>query len=251
MRRSDPDFYPLIASEYVFGLIRGRARERLEHMRCHNDELDGAIRRCEHRFGSLLLEVPEREPAPALARQLRARLDLGTQSRGANPARRWQLVSALALAATVTLGITLVWQDLILPPPSQRLMALSLIRNPAHQTTFVAEVTAHARRVTIYAVARPSIPSNRTLELWALYAGKAPVAVGLVAVGLVPRVQATARFVLPVAARKHLIGLAISIEPLGGSPKPFPTGPIVGKGPMTLLASSEAKSGGPALFGAS
>jgi anti-sigma-K factor RskA len=246
MRRSNPDFARLIATEYVFGLIRGRARERLEGMRRHDIELDRAIRSCEYRFGSLLLEVPEVAPGPALAGLLRSRLGIPHARPAAHSIRRWQLVSGFSLAAAVLLAAGLFWQSLELQPAPPRLMAVSMIRNASRQTTFVAEVTAHARRVMIYAVASPSVPSNRTLELWALVKGKAPIAVGLI-----PRQRLHGRFVMPAPARAHLVGLAISLEPLGGSPKPYPTGPIVGKGPMTLLASVGSRGKGPVLLGAS
>jgi anti-sigma-K factor RskA len=232
MRRRDSDFREAIAAEYILGVLHGAARRRLERMRREDRELDRVIHHYEARFAALGLEVPTLEPAPGFRQHLRQRLGIADPARTPPAGRTRSWWAGLAVAAVLVLTVVLSWRALIPSPVPRPPMAVSLIRDPAHRTTFVAVVSAGARSVLVYPVGHPAIPSGRTLELWALEAAHPPVAIGFFA-----KARSAYRYGMPRTARLHLVGLAVSIEPPGGSPRPYPTGPIVGQGPMTLLAA--------------
>jgi anti-sigma-K factor RskA len=235
MRRLDPDFQEAIAAEYLLGVLRGAARRRLEAMRREDLELDRVIDLCETRFAALGLGVPALEPTPAFRHHLRQKLGIADLDRPQSASRTRIWFPVFAVAAVVVLALVLTWRALIPPPVPRPPMAVSLIRSPTHRTIFVAVVSAGARSVLIYPVGQPSIPSGRTLELWALEAAHPPVPIGFFA-----KARRGYRYGMPRAARLHLVGLAFSVEPPGGSPRPYPTGPIIGRGPMTLLAATKA-----------
>jgi anti-sigma-K factor RskA len=75
-----------------------------------------------------------------------------------------------------------------------------------------------------------SLPSNHSPELWLIVPGHAPEAVGLIATDHVTA------FLLAPRLRAHLAAgatLAVSVEPIGGSPTGQPTGPVVASGVIT------------------
>jgi anti-sigma-K factor RskA len=69
------------------------------------------------------------------------------------------------------------------------------------------------------------------LELWAILPGQAPISLGVL-----PDSE-TARILVPAALRSQAaqFTLAITDEPLGGSPTGGPTGDVLAAGPMTTL----------------
>ncbi len=79
--------------------------------------------------------------------------------------------------------------------------------------------------------ASPETPADRVAELWVIGADGVPHSLGLLAR------QATAMTV-PAANRARLAAgavLAISVEPIGGSPTGLPTGPVVAKGALSSV----------------
>ena len=67
------------------------------------------------------------------------------------------------------------------------------------------------------------VPAGRSAQLWAIVGTGAPQPLGLFAVAG-DRVEADARRPAPISAGTTL---AISFEPVGGSPTGLPTGPVV------------------------
>jgi anti-sigma-K factor RskA len=100
----------------------------------------------------------------------------------------------------------------------------------------VASADRTGRVLTIKALAAVQPAPDRVLQLWALPAQGNPSSLGLVpspAQGL-----SVVRMDLPAPAGQALQNiptLAISLEPLGGSPTGLPTGPVLYSGPVQRL----------------
>ena len=77
----------------------------------------------------------------------------------------------------------------------------------------------------------PATPANRVAELWVIGADGVPHSLGVIAR------RANAMTVDPVNRARLAAGavLAISVEPLGGSPTGLPTGPVVAKGALASV----------------
>jgi anti-sigma-K factor RskA len=74
------------------------------------------------------------------------------------------------------------------------------------------------------------VPPGKALELWALTASGTPVSLGLLPV------TGDHHRVLTPGQRAALDGtkqLAVSLEPVGGSPTGLPTGPVLHVAPLT------------------
>jgi anti-sigma-K factor RskA len=77
-----------------------------------------------------------------------------------------------------------------------------------------------------------TIPARRAAELWAIGADATPRSLGVLSAGDAPRLTIAA------ARRAQLargVPLAISVEPLGGSPTGSPTGPVIATGALTTV----------------
>jgi len=72
-----------------------------------------------------------------------------------------------------------------------------------------------------------TLQAGRSLELWALPASGAPRSLGLIS-------ARDASVVQRGRVSKDVTGLAVSLEPAGGSPTGAPTGPVLFVGELTL-----------------
>jgi anti-sigma-K factor RskA len=72
-------------------------------------------------------------------------------------------------------------------------------------------------------------PAGRDHELWIIPAGGQPISLGLVRAGEPQRLP-VAREIAPHFRQRSAI--ALSVEPVGGSPKHGPTGPVVASGEL-------------------
>ena len=131
----------------------------------------------------------------------------------------WRMASvSLALCLSIALG-ALVYERLAAPSGGVEILA-SLAG--AGEGTLIARYDP-ARAAFTFASTLPPLASGRDHELWAIVEGEAPVSLGV----LPPRG-------LPLAVEARLrpllrpgVTLAVTDEPLGGSPTGGPTGALV------------------------
>ena len=86
--------------------------------------------------------------------------------------------------------------------------------------------------MTLAPVGDMALPADRAAELWLSPSGGAPQSLGVI------DPTHTGRMSIPQALRAGLGAdalLAVSVEPLGGSPTGQPTGPVVAKGAMQAV----------------
>jgi len=93
--------------------------------------------------------------------------------------------------------------------------------------TLVAGLSPDRQQLTIQPLEKVSLTSDQSLELWALKKDGPPASLGVIAAD---KLTAINKRTLP----KDTKGLAVTLEPLGGSPTGAPTGAIVFVGELTL-----------------
>jgi len=216
-----------LAAEYVLGTLRGGARRRFEGW-LHDD---AALRNITRDWADRLTPMGEFAPAVTPPRRvwraIEHRLHLRTASawenfwRGSAPAF-WRPLGLVAMVATLVLAVTLVqWRN---NQPSVDYVA-TLSDDKAQAALLVTADRRHgALDVRLAAGTTPA--ADRVLQLWAVPKAGAPRSLGVL-----PR-SGTVRLRLPAGALGDDVALlAVSVEPLGGSPDPTgPSGPIVYKG---------------------
>ena len=140
----------------------------------------------------------------------------------------WQGISMAAVLFAGYLGVQL----------------LTITTTPSIQpTVLAAQLVSETNPLQVLAVIEPvkneialrrivgEAPAGRSLELWAILPGQAPISLGVLSDG------ETSRILVPQELRSQVaqFTLAITDEPLGGSPTGDPTGDLLAAGPITEL----------------
>ena len=224
-----------LAAQYALGTLPALARRRLASIARRDATVAAAMHEWEWRLASLAEAVPGIAPAPRVWARIVLRLGLETAAAGQTPPPSWwgsvSLWRGLALAGfalAFALGVTL------LAPaperPDERIVVL-LTGQDAKPAVLVS-ADRGGRFLTVKAVGPMNVPADRSLELWALPEGRNPRPLGLVPATGVARLPLAA----PAgAALQDTPALAVSLEPVGGSPTGAPTGPVLYTGGVQRL----------------
>lgn len=203
-----------LAGAYVLGTLRGPARKRFERAMQDSAELRDSVLFWEQALAPLLFAAP-RKPARNLLPAIEARLGW---ARGQDAVRRlpWLPALGFAVVAAVSVMLWAPWTPKISPD-----FALALATEEGQLRWQFAVDKTH-NWIDVRVVSTPDLSARQDLELWLLVDGSAPKSLGLLSEqdGQIQRIEAT----LPLADG---IGLAVSVEPEGGSPTGQATGPII------------------------
>jgi len=206
-----------LAAEYVLGTLRGAARRRFERWRDSSELVAQLCGSWEQRLAPLAERLrPMSPPAGSLA-QIQRRLGLAPPA-----ALRW--TSALAVLALL-IAMFAFWPAGRISQPDR----VATISTPAGMVQWQVEVYTQRARLVVRSPGLVRQPSARDYELWALPTGGAAVSLGVI-----PVRGETSR-VLTDAQRRALARatqVAVSIEPVGGSPTGQTTGPVVFVAPL-------------------
>lgn len=220
MNYARPELLDPLAGEYVLGHLRGRARERFERLLLSDVAVAQTVTDWQERLAPLARLAPPVVPRPRVWREIRRRIAPARSRR-----RPWFSARAAAVAASAAflaiLGLYLARPAVTPAPAGQQLALLT-----SHQGTprwLISVRGRHLKMLTVGAGATP--PQGKSYQLWMLPGGGAkPISLGLLpSSGLASEVLSPRQ----VQALKGARGLAVSVEPHGGSPTGLPTGPVV------------------------
>jgi anti-sigma-K factor RskA len=216
----DRDELDVFAGEYVLGTLDAVAAVEAEQAIATNEALRAAIDRWQNRLHPLAALADSGEPNPATGSVIEARIAGGTTR--ATRAGPWYSVAvwrgiaaaALVLAAGLTLYTALAPT---VPSPNY----IALLHAP-HETSADWVVIVGKDGLSLRATQERKVTAGRSYELWAIAPGiTKPEPLGMIAPDGTLKLRT-----LPAAVGEGTT-LAVSIEPLGGSPTGRPTGPVV------------------------
>lgn len=242
MRWDDPTLRERLASEYVAGLLRGQARARFARRLQEDPALQRHVAHWQARFAELLTIAPPVQPPSRVWQHIaqRARAHADPDQTNTLVRRlswwRWSAVSGFATALILALVLILQSTHLLEPrrpgSPSAPLAApVAVLQNAQQQAVFLARMETRHARIVLSALHTLAVPPGHSLQLWIIkkQKGAAPVSVAVL------QQDAGKGLVLPLPASvkyAQIAALAISLEPAGGSPKPYPTGPVLYQGAL-------------------
>jgi anti-sigma-K factor RskA len=227
-----------LAGEYALGTLA--PAERMDFLRLlgRNRLAVEAVRDWQERLVPLALTLPPVEPPQHLLARIEGTIaGVGTRPLPANDNRvaRWQFASAAAaLVALITAGIALRPVEAPLAPqPRVVLQPVALTSGIAALTSggsTPALIVTHDKRTGQLKVIPVNMPDDQlhSFELWAIKGKAAPRPMGLID----PKKPAAQDVRMLEGGG---VTLAVSQEPIGGSPTGQPTGPVLFTGKLVEL----------------
>ncbi|MEG8043702.1 anti-sigma factor [Sphingomonas faeni] len=215
------------AAELALGLLEGEERGAALRRVLAEPGFAAQVEWWRSRLAVLFDLWPEHAAPPHLAARVEASLD-GTPARAQTSRFAWPALAAVtsAIAASLLLFVMVrpeptvpVSQPIVVRPTSVLVAMLGDAKSPV---AAVYDPANGALRVA----AGPGVPDARVAQLWVIGGDGVPHSLGLLSgrpTSLAPKGVNRGR-ITPGAT------LAISVEPLGGSPTGLPTGPVVATG---------------------
>ncbi len=232
MRYRDPNLRSLLAGEYVLGTLHGGARRRFERLLERDPVLRGEVENWEAALLPLAEALPEHPPPDRVWQRIRSRIEPLPESPAPglwHSLRFWRSGALLATACALLLAVGLGFQ--VTRPPEIRYVAV--IADSEQRSAWLITATPQRATLEVRTLQPQTLAGDRSFELWLLPgAGEPPRSLGL----LGPASRSTRA--LPSAVADLLpagSGLAVSLEPSGGSPTGQPTGPVLYQGPLLRL----------------
>lgn len=231
----------LIAGEFALGLLDAKEHAEAEARFAADPVFAAEVMAWEERLRPLLAQ-DNAQPAPDMFDRIAARLPAnddhagdqdrfaGTTAQGGN-VRWWQAISGAAIAASLVMAVMLfnAPQPAPIPGPAAPVLVAALSGKAGPQA-MTARYDPMAGELLITPVAVDT--KERDTELWVINADGKPQSLGVVSQ------ERSSRIVLNAALRGRMIAgatLAVTEEPLGGSPTGQPTGAIILSGAIQTL----------------
>jgi anti-sigma-K factor RskA len=232
MNYDDPVLIDRLAAEYVLLTLRGAARRRFERLLLEAPAARDAVWRWEATFAGIAARDDVSVPHPRVWRRIEKQMHAETEKiPWWNSLPLLRVWSFGATAAALALAVALVFQA----PAPEQLPAerVAIVNDASASPLWVIGVNLSSGEITARAVNVQAQALDKVYELWVLPADGNPKSLGLL-----PVAGNSSRSTIPAGLRALLTnakGLAISIEPSGGSPTGLPTGPVVYQAAMVQL----------------
>ena len=230
MKYDDPQLRDMLAAEYVLGTLARRPRRRFQRLLQYDVGLRRTVSKWEAWLAPLADIVPAVEPPARVWRAIEARIARRRPPRSwwSSPAL-WRGAAAMSTALVIALATLLVAR----PPAEDPAAGVAVLTDGKSPPAMVVSWPLQSRYVRVKMLAQPPLPPGRSFELWMLPGGnQAPVSLGVIAASPTQTVPLTEK---ASAMLPGISGLAVSVEPEGGSTTGAPTGPVILSGPIVRL----------------
>ena len=229
MRLASEALRDKLAAEYVLGTMPVRSRRRFEIYLRLNPQLRRAVADWEMRLAPLAEQVPGIEPPPRIWKAIKSRIHGEHQPRPGF----WDKLAFWRLSAFASAVLALALAVFVLAPkPGEEIIAGRMVVVMQDVATSKPAMTASwephqrgSRLVRIHVIGHAEMPPRTAWELWMLPGGdQQPVSLGLITTHETQFVRIPEFLAAKLDAA---YGLAMSVEPAGGSPTGRPTGPVL------------------------
>lgn len=249
MSTPSDDIPDLRYAEYVLGVLDADARAAVEREMKESEAAAAAVERWRHRLLPFAEEIAPESPPGRVWQRIREELQLDaprpSATRSAQPDvgetlrfwRRFSLVAGVLLTAACVAIVALIVRRPT--PPAIPYMASTITETGGGVGWTATMDIGKARMIVVPASPQP-VSAGHSPELWLIPHGGKPIAVGVI--------SATAPIAIKLGpALLAQLGptavLAVSVEPLGGSPTGQPTGPVVAQGKIGAAAAGSQPAG--------
>jgi anti-sigma-K factor RskA len=233
----DSDRNNLRYAEYVLGVLDADARADVAREVASNDEAAVAVGLWQRHLSPLTETLPDVAPSEDVWVRIQRLLkwdagrEAGQQVGLWENLRFWQWFGVGASLVAAACIVMLVIAPLRTQPPvSSGVVMVSSIRQENGVADWTATMDLDRKQIIVVPAAAAGIARDRSTQLWLIPAGQAPISLGVF--------KPDSATVLPLnaivlAKLGPTAALAVSVEPVGGSPTGEPTGPVVAKGAIS------------------
>ncbi|MEO5611938.1 MAG: anti-sigma factor [Sphingomicrobium sp.] len=225
-----------LAAEFALGVLDGTALARARSLAAADPQFRAEVARWSGRLAPLLDDVtPIAPPARAWSGIDAA---IGGSPKPDNVVylnRRvnlWRGLAAGATALAASLAVVLVTQppQSLAPPVAVAALAplAAMLGDDQRDLKLMASYDPASRRLMVAAASDMPTDPGHAHELWMIPADGKPRSLGTM-----PGPKMRAELPLPMAKQfREGVTLALSVEPMGGSPTGLPTGPVIASGKL-------------------
>ncbi|MGN6819418.1 MAG: anti-sigma factor [Sphingomonas sp.] len=219
----DPD---MTAAELALGLLDGEERAAALRRVLADPVFAREVEDWRRRLAGLFDDYPEVAAPESVADRLIAP-EAPAVARPRS-AFRWPIAAMVgAIAAMLALFVRFQPAPRVEGPPHHMMVASLMMSDKSSAVPAMVDMTTGEMRIGETGMA----PQGKTAQLWMIGGDGVPRSMGMLAS------TGPSRMMLPMEKRRHLktgMMLAVSIEPLGGSPTGLPTGPVVASGKLSV-----------------
>jgi anti-sigma-K factor RskA len=246
---SDADMPDLRYAEYVLGVLDADAQAQVEREVAASEAAAALVELWRRRLLPLAEEIAPESPPPRIWQGIRAELQLDVAQRPRERSGRvgvWEslafwhrrgLVTGVLLAAACVAIVALVLRR----PAAPRIPYMaSTLAETGGGIGWTATMDLEKGRMIVVPAAPQAVGAGRSPELWLIPHGGKPIAVGIISAAAPIAIE------LPPALLARLgptAVLAVSVEPLGGSPTGQPTGPVIASGKIAATSAGAGATG--------
>lgn len=232
-------------AEYVLGVLDADTRAQVVHEMQTSDEAATAVALWQRRLMPLADEIAEVAPAPYVWARIHDDLQLDAPARVRPRQGLWNnlpLWHWLGIGASAMAIALLVVVSLPRPTPAPTVVnagyMAATIQQDNGSTGWTATMDLQHARMVVVPATPVAFAQDRAPELWLIPAGGKPISVGMIA-----RDKPTTLPLDPglLAQLGPTAALAVSVEPVGGSPTGQPTGAVIAKGAIGAAPDAAGK----------
>ncbi|MES2547853.1 MAG: anti-sigma factor [Pseudomonadota bacterium] len=229
MRYDNKQLADMLSAEYILGSLRGAARRRFEQLIRQKPVWAQTLNWWESHVHLLADTVPAVSPPHKVWKNIEAQLFKRNNAQHSVWWKSWAFASTALAAGLATLLVIQTPQSMLDSKPA----AVALLATAQSEAGWLLNETKKSpTNVTINAIALSSLQlkADNAFELWLVPADKSKP----ISLGLLPQ-QGNNVFKVPVEVIPLMATglLAVSVEPVGGSPTGQPTGAVLYQGRMT------------------
>ncbi len=230
MNYSNPELQSLLAAEYVLGMLRGQAAIRFEKLLISEPGLRQALEYWQYRINPLAEMVEPVKPPSRVWKNIQQHIQISQRSSMSklfwNNLNFWRGFALASVMLVVGFGLG-VWQAAIERPTIDAMEYIAVLQNHRSEPILVASVVDGGKALKLDMISEAITEPGQVMQVWCIpKEGGEPVSVGFIN-------SESNRFDMTVNQIQMLHDsqeIVVSIEPLGGSPKNEPSGPIMYRG---------------------
>lgn len=229
----DNDNDHLRYAEYALGVLDADARAAVAQEIAVNEQAATAVALWQRQLAPLAEDIGEIAPGahlwPGIRQALNLDVPLGRTQRPSlwENLRLWQWIGVGASLVATACLLVLIVSPLRQHPAVATSLMVSTLKQDNGIAGWTATMDLDRKQIVVVPAAPGAVAQDRSTELWLIPQGKQPVPVGVFAPGAITTLRLSPALLAQLG--KTAI-LAVSVEPLGGSPTGQPTGPVIATG---------------------